>query len=180
MLDRWLADVFSHPDGLTTLSIVGRSLIIYLFVVFAMRLLGTRPLGKLSAHDFVLIVVIANAVQNALVGGDNSLVGGLVSAFTLLAANFAYTWLLDRFPQLEKKLAGEPIVLVSDGRTHTEAMHREGVTHQELMAALREHGITDLNNVQLAVLEVDGSISVVPRDARVHRVRRRFRGQRPG
>lgn len=177
MFQRWVTEVFSYPDGLMLLSIVGRSLLIYIFVVGAMRLLGTRPLGKMSAHDFVLIVVIANSVQNALVGGDVSLVGGLASAVTLLLANYFYTWLLDRFPKLEKQLLGEPVVLVSDGQPLSEHLQREGVNGEELMAALREHGIAHLDDVHLAVLEVDGAISVVPRDAQVHRTRRRFRGQ---
>ena len=82
MFAQWLREVFSSPDWLKVLTIVGRSAVIYLFVVLAMRLLGARPLGRMSAYDFVLVVVIANAVQNALVAGDNSLVGGLVSAIT--------------------------------------------------------------------------------------------------
>src|SRR5690349_4695316 len=101
MFQQWLADVFSYPDGLKSLGIVGRSAVIYLFVIIAMRLLGTRALGRMSAYDFVLVVVLANSVQNALVGGDDTLVGGVVSAVTLLAMNFAYTWLLNRFPKLE-------------------------------------------------------------------------------
>src|SRR5262249_40388482 len=149
--------------------------VIYLFVVAAMRLLGTRELGRLNAYDFVLVVVIANAVQNALVGGDNTLAGGLASALTLLLMNLLFTRLLDRFPWLEKHPVGEPAVLVSDGRAQWERMRREGVTRDELLAALREHGVTDLGEVRLAVLEVDGDISVVPRDSPVHRSRRRFR-----
>lgn len=177
MFRQWLAEVFSYPDGLTLLAIVGRSFIIYVLIVAALRLLGTRALGKMSSYDFVLIVVLANSVQNALVGGDNTLAGGLASAITLLLLNVAVTRLLDRFPGLEKKLVGEPIVLVTEGRTHADAMHREGVTRDELMAALREHGVAGLDDVRLAVLEVDGTISIVPKNAQVHRTRRRFRGQ---
>jgi uncharacterized membrane protein YcaP (DUF421 family) len=78
MFEKWLAGVFSYPDFLTALGIAGRTALVYLFVVAGIRLLGTREPGKLNAYDFVLIVVIANAVQNALVGGDNTLVGGLL------------------------------------------------------------------------------------------------------
>ncbi len=173
MFDKWLAEVFSYPDGLTLLAIVGKTAVIYLFVIIAIRLLGTRELGRLNAYDFVLVVVLANAVQNALVGGDNTLVGGLVSALTLLLMNLLCTWLLNRFPWLEKHVVGEAAVLVSDGRAQWERMRREGVTRDELMAALREHGVTGLGDVRLAVLEVDGDISVVPRDSPVHRTRRR-------
>ncbi len=175
MLANWLAEVFSCPDWLTLLSIAGKTAVIYVFVVLGIRLLGTRELGRLNAYDFVLIVVLANAVQNAMVGGDNTLVGGLVSALTLLLLNLMCTWLLNRFPWLEKHVVGEPVVLVSDGRLYGERLRGEGVTKDELMAALREHGVTGLAEVRLAVLEVDGDISVVPHDAPVHRTRRRFR-----
>jgi uncharacterized membrane protein YcaP (DUF421 family) len=175
MFADWLADVFSYPDGPTLLGIAGKSAVVYLFVVAGMRLLGTRELGRLNAYDFVLVVVIANAVQNALVGGDTTLVGGLVSAFTLLLMNFLVTLLLDRFPWLEKRVVGEPAVLVSDGRAAWERLRREGVTRDELMAALREHGVTRLEDVRLAVLEIDGDISVVPKESIVHRLRRRPR-----
>ena len=180
MWNHWLSDVFSCPGWLTLLGIIGRTTVIYVVIVGSMRLLGTRALGKMSAYDFVLIVVIANAVQNALVGGDNSLVGGLTSAATLILLNLLVTWLLDRFPQLERQLVGEPTVLVTDGHAQVNALRREGVTHDELMAALREHGVADLDEVRLAVLEVDGSISVVSRDTQVHRIHRRFRGQGAG
>ncbi len=175
MFDHWLAEVFSCPDGLTLLSIAGKTTLIYFLVVLGLRLLGTRELGRLNAYDFVLIVVLANSVQNAMVGGDNSLVGGIVAALTLLLLNRLLTWLLDRYPWLEKHMTGEPAVLVSDGRAQEVRMRREGVTPDELMAALREHGVTRLEDVRLAVLEVDGDISVVPRDSLVHRARRRFR-----
>jgi uncharacterized membrane protein YcaP (DUF421 family) len=178
-MSQWLADVFSCPDGVTLLGIVGRSALIYLVVVIAMRLVGSRDLGRMNAYDFVLVVVLANAVQNALVGGDNTLVGGLASAATLLAMNWGFTRLLDRFPQLEKRMDGEPVLFVSDGQVLRENMRREGVTNDELMAALREHGVTELGEVRMAVLEVDGTISVVPRDAKIHRTHRRFRGHGP-
>jgi uncharacterized membrane protein YcaP (DUF421 family) len=173
--EQWLAEIFSCPDGRTALGIAGETAVIYVLVVVGMRLLGTRELGRLNVYDFVLVVVVANAAQNALVGGDNTLGGGLVSALTLLLMNWLVTWLLDRFPWLERHVVGEPVVLVSDGQAQGERMRREGVTCDELMAALREHGVTTLGEVRLAVLEVDGDISVVPRDSAVHRSRRRFR-----
>jgi uncharacterized membrane protein YcaP (DUF421 family) len=172
MFGKWLAEVFSSPDWLTLLGIAGKTAVIYLCVILGMRLLGTRELGRLNAYDFVLVVVIANAVQNGLVGGDTTLVGGLVSAGTLLLTNRLITALLDHFPGLQARLVGEPTVLVSDGQPQRERMRRQGVTHDELMAALREHGLTRLEDVRLAVLEVDGDISVVPRASPVHRSRR--------
>ena len=175
MFEEWLADVFACPSWLKLFAIVGRTALIYLFVIVAMRLLGTRPQGRMSVYDFVLVVVLANAVQNALVGGDNSLPGGLVSALTLLLINLLYSWLLNRFPGLEKHMIGEPVVLITNGQVQWDCLKREGVTRDELMAALREHGVTGIDDVRLAVLEVDGTVSVVPVDAQVHRTRRRFR-----
>ncbi len=178
MFDQWLGQVFSHP-GLTGCAIIAaKTAVIYLFVITGLRLLGNRELGEMSAYDFVLVVVIANSVQNALVGGDNSLAGGLVSAFTLMLMNRMLTSALDRFPSLHRAIVGEPVVLITDGRPRWERMRQEGVDRDELMAALREHGVAGLDGVRLAVLEVDGTISVVPKDSVVHRARRRVRGLR--
>src|SRR5579884_3875245 len=87
MVDKWFTEVFSHPDLAGTLVIAGKTTVIYVFVIVGLRLLGTRELGQMTIYDFVLVVVIANAVQNALVGGDTTLVGGLVAALTLLILN---------------------------------------------------------------------------------------------
>ncbi len=180
---RWLAEVFSHPGLLAAAAIVGKTVLVYLFVVVGIRLLGTRELGEMNSYDFVLVVVIANAVQNALVGGDNTLVGGLTSALTLLVLNRLFTATVNRFPWLERHATGEPVVLVKDAQVRWRLMHREGVSREELMAALREHGVGSLDKVGMAVLEMDGTISVVPRDANVQgtRPRRpRIRGMHRG
>ena len=174
----WLSEVFNSPDLLGVLGVVGKTAAVYIFVVVGLRLLGTRELGQMSVYDFVLVVVIANAVQNAMVGGDETLVGGLVSALTLMVLDGMLSWLLDHFPKLQHTMIGEPVVLVSDGLPRWEKMKKEGVTREELVAGLHEHGVASLDDVRLAVLEVDGSISVVPKEARVHRARRRVRGLR--
>ena len=174
----WLAIVFSHPSLTVALGIAAKTVIVYLLLVLALRLLGTRELGELTSYDFVFVVVIANAVQNALVGGDNTLVGGLVSAAALLATNFAFTTLVGRVPGLKHRLVGEPILLFSDGQLHEEGMRRSGLTVDDLLIALREHGLGKLQDVKMAVLEVDGTISIVPQDATVLRTRHRFRGLR--
>ena len=178
MLHQWLAEVFSHPSLSTTLAIVGKTALIYLFLVVGIRLLGTRELGQATVYDFVLVVVISNAVQNALTGGDVTLFGGIVSAVTLLAINRGFTSLLTRFGWAERRMVGEPVVLVADGQIQLQQMRRQGVDREELMAALREHGVAAPDEVRLAVLEVDGTISVVPNDARVFRTRRSIRGLR--
>jgi len=178
VLHQWLLSVFSYPSLPTLLSIAAKTAVIYLFVVAGMRLLGTRELGQMTVYDFVLIVVISNAVQNALVGGDTTLVGGLVSAFTMLAINRLFTAFLTHFAWFEKTMVGEPVVLVNDGKIQWDRMRREGVDRNELMAGLREHGVGELEDVTLAVLEVDGTISVVPTGTTVHRTQRSIRGMR--
>src|SRR5581483_5156395 len=102
--------------------------------------------------------------QNALVGGDSTLVGGLVSALTLLLVNRAITAIVARVPGLEHRMIGDPVVLVSDGQPRWRVMQKQGVTREELQAAMRERGEDDLEDVRLAVLEVDGTISVIPQD----------------
>jgi uncharacterized membrane protein YcaP (DUF421 family) len=176
VLIHWLGVVFSHPDPATSAAIAVKTLVIYTLVVLGMRLIGTRQLGQLTTYDFVLIVVLSNSVQNALVEGDSTLFGGLISAATLLLANAAFTWLLNRIPWLEQRLVGVPVLLVSDGEVHEDRMRREGVQRDELMAALRDHGIASLGDVHLAMLEVDGTISVVPRGRQAQRPRHRIRG----
>ena len=161
-------------------AIAVRTAVVFVLVTLGVRLTGKRQTGEMNVHDLLLVLVIANAVQNALVGGDDTLVGGLVSAATLLVVNRAITEAVERFPWLDRRMSGEPVILVSEALPRWKVMQREGVTRDELFAALRQHGIGELDGVRLAVLEVDGTISVVPKEATVHRVRHRVRGLRTG
>lgn len=178
MPDKWFGEVFSHPDLPGMLAIAAKTAIIYAFLVLGLRLLGKRELGQMTIYDFVLIVVLANAVQNAMVGDDTTLVGGIVAALTLLVMNRAFTWLLTRVPWLERGLVGEPLLLVNNGHVLWDRLRREGLTLEQVMAALREHGVDKLSDVRMAVLEVDGTISIVPMEATVHRTRHRVRALR--
>ncbi len=178
MFGQWLAQVFSHPDLLGALVIAGKTAIIYVFLIVGLRLLGKRELGQMSVYDLILIVVIANAVQNAMIGQDNSLGGGLVAALALLILNRVFTWLMVQNDAIRRWMTGDPVLIVRDGHLIKDAMRREGITSEHVMAAMREHGIGDLKAVQMAVLEADGSISIVPKEAAVHRTHRRFRGLR--
>jgi uncharacterized membrane protein YcaP (DUF421 family) len=175
---QWLSEVFSHPDALGALVIAGKTAIVYVFLVVGLRLLGRRELGQMTIYDLVLIVVLANSVQNAMVGDDTTLAGGLVAAVTLLLMNRVITLILARSPGLQLRLVGQPLLIVSDGHLLPDAMRREGVSREQVMAALREHGIDKLEDVSMAVLEVDGTISVVPRQATIHRTRRHIRAVR--
>lgn len=166
-----------------------RSAIIYLAVLSMLRACGKRHVAQLSIVDFVLVLLVSNAVQNAMVGSDNSVEGGLVAAGTLLLINVWLTRLVLKNERLGCFLEGEPSLLVRDGQVLDNHLAREGIRRAELEAAIREHGFEDVAKVKLAILEIDGSISVVPfsdqgpehrlppllRHRRAHR-----RGYRPG
>lgn len=175
---KWLAFVFSYPNLSGAMGIALKTAIVYLFLVIGLRLLGKRELGQMSVYDLVLIIVIANSVQNAMVGPDTSLGGGIIAALTLLILNRGFTWLMLRHSEFRHWLIGEPILIARDGHLLWAPMRREGITREHVMAAMREHGIGSLDDVQIAVLEVDGSISIVPKEAQVHRTQRHFRGLR--
>ena len=129
----------------------------------------------MTIFDLVLLLLIANAVQNAMVGPDTSLVGGLLAALVLLALNALVARLGLRWPQLRRAIAGSPTILVLHGGVIAEHLRREGLDLETVQAACREHGIADVSKVEMAVLEIDGSISIVPTDEHTKHVRRRVR-----
>jgi uncharacterized membrane protein YcaP (DUF421 family) len=178
MLAKWLHDVFTHPDLHGLLVVAFKTTIVYLFLVIGLRLLGKRELGQMTIYDLVLIIVLANSVQNAMVGDDNTLLGGLVAATVLLFWNRLFTLLLERSPRLEHYLVGQPLLIVNNGHLMKDRMAKEGVTVEQVKAALREHGLHRLDQARMCVLEVDGTISVVPEDAQVYRTRHHFKALR--
>ena len=157
--------------------IVLRSVVVYAALLIGLRLTGKRQIGQMAPFDLVVILLIANAVQNAMVGPDTSLLGGLISAGVLLAANAVVARFRDRMPGLRRALESQPAVLISDGKLITSTITREGIDMEELEQAIREHGIEDLADVKMAVLEVDGTISIVPMGTATIRTHRRFRQQ---
>lgn len=151
-----------HVTGLV--NTVLRSAIVYLAIYAALRAAGKRHVGQLSIVDFVLVLLVSNAVQNAMVGSDSSLLGGIVAAMTLILVNLALTRLVVRHEGLAAFLEGEPTLLLRDGRILDGALSREGIRRAELEAAIREHGFKDPGDCRAAILEIDGSISVVGMD----------------
>ena len=144
--------------------IVVRSLVVYAFVLLGFRLTGKREVGQLPPFDLVLLLLIANAVQNAMTGPDTSLAGGLVAAFSLFALNLAVDrWLL-RHRRARRWLMGTPTLLIRHGEVLAAHLAREGIARETLEAALRERGVGNIGDVSLAVLETDGSISVLKDD----------------
>jgi len=166
-------------DPLSAVLIVVRTVAVYCALLLGLRLAGKRELGQMTPFDLVVLLVIANAVQTAMVGPDTSLTGGLLAALVLLVVNWAVDRLGIRSAIVRETLIGSPTLLVYDGQLVMEHLRREGIAEDEVMQALREHGIQDLRSVKLAVLEVDGTISVVPLDAPLSRTRRRIRGRKP-
>ncbi|MDJ1471985.1 DUF421 domain-containing protein [Cytophagaceae bacterium DM2B3-1] len=143
------------------LPIVWQSLAVYLFIILAIRLFGKTELAQLSVVDLVFILLISNAVQNAMVGSNNSLSGGLIAAGTLFIANFVLKFILFRFRSVSKFVEGESIMLVYNGQVKKQNLQKAHLTLDELEAAAREHGVSSLAEVNLAVLEVDGNISIL-------------------
>jgi uncharacterized membrane protein YcaP (DUF421 family) len=156
-----------------------RAALVYLALVLLLRLAGKRELGQLNLFDLIVILLIANAVQNAMVGPDTSLTGGLVAAATVVGLNAVVDRLSTRVGWLGRELIGSPTLLVNDGKLIEEYVRREGLTADVVEMALREHGVAQVSDAQMAVLETDGTISVIPRDVPVYRSRRRMRGRKP-
>lgn len=143
------------------LTIVFSSFTVYLFLIVGLRLFGKKELAQLSVPDLVFVLLISNAVQNAMVGSNSTLSGGLVAALTLFLTNRLFKWLIYKFPILQQTVQGQPIVLIYQGVAHDENMRKVQITLNELIETIREHGCSSINEVNLAMLETDGNISVL-------------------
>jgi uncharacterized membrane protein YcaP (DUF421 family) len=154
-----------------------RSAVIYLALLLALRLFGKREVGQFTIYDLVLILLVANAVQPAMTGPDTSLAGGVIIILVLVVINFAISR-LDRIGPLHRVLQPQPTLIVRDGHYLDDRLRREGVDRDECETAIREHGLADVGQVAMGVLEPDGTISIIGRDAPVSRTRRRVRFRR--
>lgn len=164
--------------GVPWLQLVARSVVIYAVLLLGLRLFGKREVGQFTLFDLVLVLLVANAVQPAITGPDTSLAGGLVITATLFVVNFIVARLRSASPWFRRITVGEPTIVVREGRYIKEAMQREGLNEDECMMALREHGFADVAEVGLAVLETDGTISVVPKQSGLRKGGRRVRTRR--
>jgi uncharacterized membrane protein YcaP (DUF421 family) len=149
-----------------------RTAIIYVVVLVGLRLSGKREIGQMTVFDLVALLLIANVVQNAMVGLDTSLTGGIIATIVLLLLNALVSQLRLHSPRLRRLVEGSPTVLVLHGEAIAASMRREGIDEDTLAAALREHGVQEIGDVEMAVLEIDGSISVVPTGSPMKRVKR--------
>ncbi len=167
------------PSAHTLLEIAVRTGVVYLVVLVGIRLSGKREVGQMTPFDLVLLLLISNSVQNAMTGPDTSLAGGVVAATTLLIMNYLVAEVSGGNRRFRKFVQGQPSLLVHDGEVITAHMAKEHVSMDELERSLREHGVASPKDAALAVLEVDGSISVLKYDdieptASTHLNRRRF------
>jgi uncharacterized membrane protein YcaP (DUF421 family) len=166
-------------SGHALIEIALRTAVIYAVVLLGMRLSGKREVGQMTPFDLTLLLLISNAVQNAMTGPDTSLLGGVVAASTLLLLNYLIAEVSGGNRRFRKFVEGQPSLLVHDGEIITSHMAKEHVSMDELQRALREHGIASYHDVALAVLEVDGSISCLKYDeikptASTHLAHRKF------
>ena len=143
--------------------LIARAAIIYIFLLILLRLTGKRQVGQLAPFDLVMLLVISNTVQNAMNAGDNSVSAGLILATVVVSINYVVAFATYRSKRLEALIEGEPLVLIHDGRVNERALRRQRLTRHELMAALREAGCAAIDEVQAAILENNGRISVVPK-----------------
>jgi uncharacterized membrane protein YcaP (DUF421 family) len=167
------------PGVHTLLEIVIRTLVVYAIVLLGVRLSGKREVGQMTPFDLVLLLLISNAVQNAMTGPDTSILGGIFAAATLLLMNYFVAELSGSNRRFRKLIQGQPTLLVHDGQIIPGNLAKEHVSMDELHRALREHSIGAFHDVALAVLEVDGSISCLKYDeikptASTHLARRKF------
>lgn len=140
-----------------------RGVVVYLFLLVFLRLSGKRQTGQYAPFDLVLLLILSNAVQNSMNAGDNSLIGGLISAVTLISCHVALAQLTFRYPRLARLVDGKPQVLVNQGQADKALMRRELLTHEDLEAALRAGGCLGVHDVERATIEVNGQITVVLR-----------------
>ena len=153
--------------------VIIRSIVVYLFIVFAIRIFGKREISQLSVIDLVFILLISNSVQNAMVGSSTSLEAGIIAAATLFLLNRLLGILVFRSKKVSTFLEGNPVMLIYHGRVIEKHLKKAEISRDELEAVVREHGVKTIQDVNLAVLETDGNISVLSNNFQHHTVKKR-------
>ncbi|MEY3501651.1 MAG: hypothetical protein RL308_3324 [Bacteroidota bacterium] len=146
------------------LEIIIRSAAVYLFMLVALRIFGKKELSQLNTADVILILLISNSVQNAMVGSDSSLYGGLAAATVLFTINFTLKRLMFKYKKFSDFLQEKPEILIHNGTLEFKTLSKLNITSDELREAMREHGIENFKDVKLAMLEIDGNISIISGD----------------
>ena len=137
-----------------------RGVVVYVFILVLLRVTGKRQIGQMAPFDLVLLLLISNTVQNSMNGGDNSLIGGLISAATLLVLNFAIAQFTYKSKRLATIVEGRPEVIIHNGILYGDVLKNEKITHEELESALRQAGCNSISEVYFAILENNGTITV--------------------
>ncbi len=143
------------------LDIVIRSVVVYLFMVIALRIFGKKQLSQLNTADVILILLISNSVQNAMVGNNTSLYGGIVAALALFIVNFVFKKVMAKSNFIRNLVQDTPEILIHNGKIAFATIAKLGITNDELLEAMREHGVEYYKDVKLAMFEIDGSISII-------------------
>lgn len=175
-----MSDAMFRISGGAAAAIMIRTAVVYFFLLVGFRLAGKRQMGQMTVFDLVVILIVANAVQNAMVGQDSSLIGGLIAAATLLLLNWGVSWVRHRSKVVSRWVGGTRTLLIEDGRFLPEHLEKENLEKDEVLMAMREHGLEDLRQVHQAFLETDGSISVIPKEEAHIKARRHVRFLKKG
>jgi uncharacterized membrane protein YcaP (DUF421 family) len=142
-----------------------RGAIVYVALMILVRLSGKRTVGEFTAFDLVVVILLGESVQGGITGGDQSVLSGLIVATTLIAINYSLGYISARSSRFDKLVEGEPVVLVRHGEARRQALRTNNIPESDLKEAIRKAGLTEIGQVDLAMLEVDGEITVVPRQA---------------
>ena len=138
-----------------------RSVAVYFFMIIALRIFGKKELSQLNTADVILILLISNSVQNAMVGANTSLYGGIIAAFSLFLINFIFKKVMLKSKFIKGLVQDKPEILIHNGKTEFKTLARLGITSEELEEAMHEHGIEYYKDVKLAMFEIDGNISII-------------------
>lgn len=143
------------------LDIILRSVAVYIFMLIAFRLFGKKELSQLNSADIILILLISNSVQNAMVGSNTTLYGGLVAAFSLFAINYFFKKVIQKSKFIKELIQDKPEILIHNGKIEFKTLARLGISSEEIEEAMREHGVQFYKDVKLAMFEIDGNISII-------------------
>jgi uncharacterized membrane protein YcaP (DUF421 family) len=142
-----------------------RGAVVYLFILIVLRLFGKRQVGQMTQTDLIVLMVLSNILQNAMIGPDNSVVGGFIGAATILVINYCVSFFTLRSKKFERWVEGTPTPVVFNGEVIEKNLHAEMMSHEDLLAALRRQGVFHLHEVKLAVVEENGTVSVMKKEA---------------
>jgi uncharacterized membrane protein YcaP (DUF421 family) len=138
-----------------------RSIIVYVFLLVAFRMIGKRQVGQMTPFDLIVLLMISNVLQNAMIGPDNSVIGGLIGATTVLVANWLVSRAASSNRKLERAIEGVPTVMVHHGHVIEESLRRENFSREDLVSNLRSQGVFNIEEVRAAILEPSGKLSVL-------------------